>query len=554
MNPRFFLVVLLFFAAVSATPFFIVAETISNAPNYLTVSDQTGAFIEVQDYCQINEDAQKEIARLHAEPDYSIVLDRLESLWSQLDGKLCSVSVGSTKSAGSTGSIDWFIPVRYAFATGRNRTLTDAELNQYRARFDVQADAIAGTNPSTPAVLPTSWRQTIDLFPASTVAPERADFLAELYYQRGDYLAAIALWNRIIADPLFPLSTEFLQTNEPDCPAIRDLFGPKIPRSALLQSSDAEIEARVAWSWIRWLDSNAENRRGINPDSRPDWLESINLSDVWKKIADRFQTRYAQAHGRMAGKSVVLADFLRQTRNGPPRSLKSATVAVPSASESYTVDIQGIWQIFSGKTVLIYKDETPEAIRNQYLPPTDSKPTDSKPTGFKPTGSKPTGSKPTDSLLPNNIFPYIITDGVVIARVGSPIIGQNLNRRTPDGLTNRLVCFDTNQGNTVRWERIPQSPAARWTGAGALIQRHLYVLEFQSGYPAQLYLNCLDAASGELLWRRYLASGSALAAGEKPLIGHFDPRLSGSTALVPLSTKAKAWIDLATGAPIIIAR
>lgn len=328
-----------------------------------------------------------------------------------------------------------FIPLKYAVALGRNRSLTVQEKAIYQSRYESTAaelyrQAIAKEDLSARMA---ALCQVYKLYPAARAAQTALDNLSEYFYVTGQYEPLLNVLDELATAPCYDASA--LPPAQLNARRLLCLFG----KCSLLSGTAFEKEQAAL-----------------------------------KAQLTEFEKRFSRAVGSMGGKKVDLNAFLAEafSRLAPADENTSAD----SPKTGYKVDASGLWRTMSEKEPeLLAEDDSPDSVKALY------------------SGS-------FDSAV-------VTGDGLIFAVVGTPEAYPNPNRRSPLELSNRIVCVDSRQFDTLAWEKSPSDSNSRWIAPMYYDYGRLYAIEVhttQSSY--ELTLVCMDAASGMELYRTRLLS------------------------------------------------
>ena len=220
-----------------------------------------------------------------------------------------------------------FVPLKYAAALGRNRSLTAQERAIYQSRYDSTAaelyrQAIAREDLS--ARMAALW-QVYKLYPAARASQTALDNLSEYFYQAGQYEASLRALDELASAPCYDSSV--LPPEQLNARRLLCLFG----KRSLLSGMEFEKEQ----------------------------------ADLKKQLAD-FKQRYPRAVGSMGGKKVDLNEFLADAfaRLSPAEKNDSSET---SPKMNYRVDAEGLWRIGAGQEPeLLAEDGAPDSVKALY--------------------------------------------------------------------------------------------------------------------------------------------------------------------------------------------
>ena len=254
-------------------------------------------------------------------------LDRVYSQEPYIKALNAADQLKATAGTALVPSGDSFIPLKYAAALGRNRSLTAQERAIYQSRYESTAaelyrQAIAREDLS--ARMAALW-QVYKLYPAARVAQTALDNLSEYFYQAGQYEPSLHALDELASAPCYDSSA--LPPAQLNARRLLCLFG----KCSLLSGTAFE-------------------------------KEQANLKE---QLAD-FNRRYPRAVGSMGGKKVDLNAFLANAfaRLAPAEKNDSAETSPKSA---YRVDADGLWQTTSdGQPELLAEDDAPDSVKALY--------------------------------------------------------------------------------------------------------------------------------------------------------------------------------------------
>ena len=222
---------------------------------------------------------------------------------------------------------DSFIPLKYAAALGRNRSLTAQERAIYQSRYESTASVLyrqAIAREDLPARMAALW-QVYKLYPAARASQTALDNLSEYFYQAGQYEPSLHALDELASAPCYDASS--LPLEQLNARRLLCLFG----KCSLLSGTAFEEEQN-------------------------------NLKE---QLAD-FKQRYPRAVGSMGGKKVDLNAFLADSfaRIAPAEKSDSAQTSPKSA---YRVDASGLWRTTSdSQPELLAEDGAPDSVKALY--------------------------------------------------------------------------------------------------------------------------------------------------------------------------------------------
>ena len=233
----------------------------------------------------------------------------------------------ATAGAALVPSNGQFVPLKYAVALGRNRSLTAQEQATYQSRYDSTAaelyrQAIAREDLS--ARMAALW-QVYKLYPAARSAQTALDNLSEYFYQVGQYEPSLSALEELASAPCYDSSV--LPLEQLNARRLLCLFG----KCSLLSGTAFEKEQAT----------------------------------LKEQLAD-FKQRYPRAVGSMGGKKVDLNVFLADafSRLAPAEKSEFAETEPKSA---YRVDAAGLWRTTTGQEPeLLAEDGAPDSVKALY--------------------------------------------------------------------------------------------------------------------------------------------------------------------------------------------
>ena len=222
---------------------------------------------------------------------------------------------------------DSFIPLKYAVALGRNRSLTVQEKTIYQSRYESTAaelyrQAIAREDLS--ARMAALW-QVYKLYPAARAAQTALDNLSEYFYVTGQYEPSLNVLDELASAPCYDASV--LPLEQLNARRLLCLFG----KCSLLSGTAFEKEQAA----------------------------------LKEQLAD-FQQRYPRAVGSMGGKKVELNAFLADAfaRIAPAEKSDSSET---EPKRAYRVDAAGLWRTGTdGQPELLAEDDSPDSVKTLY--------------------------------------------------------------------------------------------------------------------------------------------------------------------------------------------
>ena len=222
---------------------------------------------------------------------------------------------------------DSFVPLKYAVALGRNRSLTAQERAIYQSRYDSTASALyrqAIAREDLSARMAALW-QVYKLYPAARSAQTALDNLSEYFYQAGQYEPSLSALDELASAPCYDSSA--LPHEQLNARRLLCLFG----KCSLLSGTAFEKE-----------------------------------QDALKKQLADFKQSYPRAVGSMGGKKVDLNAFLADAfaRIAPAEKNNSSET---EPKRAYRVDAAGLWRTTSGQEPeLLAEDGAPDSVKALY--------------------------------------------------------------------------------------------------------------------------------------------------------------------------------------------
>ncbi len=263
------------------------------------------------------------------------VLAELERVYSQepyIKALNAADQLKATAGTALVPSNGQFVPLKYAVAPGRNRSLTAQEKAIYQSRYESTAaelyrQAIAREDLS--ARMAALW-QVYKLYPAARASQTALDNLSEYFYQAGQYEPSLRALDELASAPCYDSSA--LPLEQLNARRLLCLFG----KCSLLSGTAFEEEQAA----------------------------------LKEQLAD-FKQRYPNAVGSMGGKKVDLSAFLAEafSRLAPADENTSAD----SPKTGYKVDASGLWRTMSEKEPeLLTEDDSPDSVKALYSGSFDS--------------------------------------------------------------------------------------------------------------------------------------------------------------------------------------
>ncbi len=225
-----------------------------------------------------------------------------------------------------------FIPLKYAVALGRNRSLTAQERAIYQSRYESTAAELyrqAIVREDLSARMAALW-QVYKLYPATHAAQTALDNLSEYFYQAGQYEPSLRALDELASAPCYDSSA--LPHEQLNARRLLCLFG----KCSLLSGTAFEKE-----------------------------------QDALKKQLADFKQRYPRAVGSMGGKKVDLNAFLAEVFSRLAPADEKASADAPKTG--YKVDASGLWRTMSEKEPeLLAEDDSPDSVKALYSGSFDS--------------------------------------------------------------------------------------------------------------------------------------------------------------------------------------
>lgn len=258
------------------------------------------------------------------------VLAELDRIYSQEPYIKALNAADQLKTTAGTALVpigDSFVPLKYAAALGRNRSLTVQERAIYQSRYEStaaelyrQAIAKEDFQDRTPAL----W-QVYKLYPAARASQTALDNLSEYFYQAGQYEPSLRALDELASAPCYDSSS--LPHEQLNARRLLCLFG----KCSLLSGTAFEKE-----------------------------------QDALKKQLADFKQRYPRAVGSMGGKKVDLNAFLADAfaRIAPAEKNNSSET---EPKRAYRVDAAGLWRTGAGQEPeLLAEDGAPDSVKALY--------------------------------------------------------------------------------------------------------------------------------------------------------------------------------------------
>ena len=220
-----------------------------------------------------------------------------------------------------------FVPIKYALALGRNRSLTVEERAIYQSRYEATAAEFyrqAIDREYLSDRMAALW-QVYKLYPAAPSAQKALDNLSEYFYVTGQYEQSLTVLDELASAPCYDSSA----------------FPP------------AELNARRML--CRFGKCSLLSRTAFAEEK-----------DALKDQLAEFEKLYPKAVGVMGGKKTDLNAFLAAAFSRlAPADEKATSTSAPKTS--YKVDASGLWRTAPEKEPeLILEDDAPDSVKALY--------------------------------------------------------------------------------------------------------------------------------------------------------------------------------------------
>ncbi len=138
-------------------------------------------------------------------------------------------------------------------------------------------------------------------------------------------------------------------------------------------------------------------------------------------------------------------------------------------------------------------------------------------------------------------------DQYLFARVGSPvtIMPALLTEAIPQ--RSALVCLACDEEGKLRWQCEPPDQTWAFDGSPVVIEDRIYVVMRRSDVPSHLYLACLSADQGNLLWRQFLCAADTPGRGFLYEMTHLLPTVGEGMIYLVTNMGAVAAVSATTG-------
>ena len=222
-----------------------------------------------------------------------------------------------------------FVPLKYALATARNRSLTAEELAIYRSRYEWTAQELyrqAIACPDFQSRTAALWR-VYKLYPATHSAQTALDNLSEYFYRTGDYEQSLRFLDLLSTLPSY--ESKELPPSQLAARRLLCQFG-----CCSLLSGDAYMTEKNA---------------------------------LKERLAE-FERSYPNAVGVMGGRKVDLYEFLTAAWNRLAPNDSNLVSTDSKSQPGYKVDASGLWRLSSleQKPQLLVEDSAPDSVKALY--------------------------------------------------------------------------------------------------------------------------------------------------------------------------------------------
>jgi len=135
----------------------------------------------------------------------------------------------------------------------------------------------------------------------------------------------------------------------------------------------------------------------------------------------------------------------------------------------------------------------------------------------------------------------------LLARVGSPvtIMPALLTDAVPQ--SHSLVCLNCDEEGKLQWKLDPPDQSWAFEGPPVIVRDRAYAVMRQSDVPSHLYLACLSADRGNLLWRQFLCAADTPGRGFLYEMTYILPTVGEGMIYVATNLGAVAAISETTG-------
>ncbi|MGB4727566.1 MAG: PQQ-binding-like beta-propeller repeat protein [Thermogutta sp.] len=135
----------------------------------------------------------------------------------------------------------------------------------------------------------------------------------------------------------------------------------------------------------------------------------------------------------------------------------------------------------------------------------------------------------------------------LFARVGSPV--TIMPTLLTDAIAQRsaLVCLACDEEGKLRWQCEPPDQTWAFDGSPVVIEDRVYAVMRRSDVPSHLYLACLSADQGNLLWRQFLCAANTPGRGFLYEMTHILPTVGEGMIYLSTNMGAVAAVSATTG-------
>jgi outer membrane protein assembly factor BamB len=507
------------------------------------------------------------IAAYLADEQWGEAIDALEGVARDYGDKVVQVAEGR------------YVGMREYFHR-RIAVLPAAALELYRRRVDDVA--AEWRRQGLAARDPRPLLQLLDQCYCSSWGDDALLALGEMALERGDYMSARAYWESIH-------------------PALRSPDG----RSMWLATADLDWEA--AADQVVEILSTAGRASGelIYPDSDLDVAglrARLVLASILEGASRRAEMEldvlrrvHPDATGRLGGRTVVYADYLEALREEASFASRSTPLDAPSDQ----------WTMFAGNPQRIGRSAPAGVVgRPAWEKPIELAPASQANFALSQSYGLPGARVTEDYNAPFSYFP-LVADGKVYvchpeaiqafdlatgaAAYGQPegaifevdrfnpprrrgilsslgvarhlmtIHNDRLYARIGDPATTLppdappadeaggLVCLDLSAGARILWKASPGGAGWSFDGAPLVEGDQVYIAMRRSDVRPQAHIVCLDAASGQERWRRFVCSAETFARGQVGEISSNLLTLAGETLYFNTNMGAIAAVSARDG-------
>jgi len=135
----------------------------------------------------------------------------------------------------------------------------------------------------------------------------------------------------------------------------------------------------------------------------------------------------------------------------------------------------------------------------------------------------------------------------LLARVGSPvtIMPTLLTDAVPQ--SHSLVCLNCEEEGKLQWKLDPPDQSWTFEGPPVIVRDRVYAVMRRSDVPSHLYLACLSADQGHLLWRQFLCAADTPGRGFLYEMTNILPTVGEGLIFVATNLGAVAAVSETTG-------